>query len=305
MAALLFLLRPGALPRLKAPGMTAMIAGVGRTLATYAGLLVWPVTLQVDRLSLAPAQATAALAFATVGLAALGLGVYGATRRGPVGDWSAWTLLFVLPVSNLVPIYPGIATRALFTPEHNLYSPLAGIGVLLGLTGAGLAPRFAKLPRRLFQGSVVVALLLLAHRTSARVNDWHDDQTLFASAAAAGSLSPRVWYNLGNSLMPMAADRPRAIAAYREGVRLAPHDPALWMNLAVALQVEKQLDEAGAAYERAIALAPSALAYENLGTLYMARGDTEAARAAFTAALDLDPTRAKAWQALSAMGRAE
>src|SRR4030095_481572 len=58
-------------------------------------------------------------------------------RRTPPG-WLFLTraLLAYIPVSGVVPVYPAIAQRALFTPEHFLYLPLLGLAPLIVGSGA-------------------------------------------------------------------------------------------------------------------------------------------------------------------------
>jgi hypothetical protein len=164
LALLLLALRPG---DLLLPGLTKGVSGlaaVGQALAVYAGVLIWPEDLQIDRLTPLP---DGALALA-VGFAALGAGVtlaiWGLTRRGPAADWSAWSIAFYLPVANLLALYPAIADRVLFTPEHNLYAPLAGLAVLIGMGIERLQPQ----GHRVARGAAVAVLALWAVRGAAR-----------------------------------------------------------------------------------------------------------------------------------------
>lgn len=271
----LALLRPGVMPEARAPDLAA----AGRTALEYLRLFVWPSDLQVDRLVPVPGLAAALVAVLLAAAAGWGL-----TRRGPVGDWTGWTLAFYFPVSNLLALYPAIADRALFTPEHNLYAPLAGIAVLVGRAAARLAE--GRVPAR--AAALVGALVLMAWggRTWVRVGDWRDEVTLFAAAARRGSLSPRVWFNLGNDLLRLGA-RADAVAAYTRATQLAPADDQAWANLGVALQMQGDLDQALRAYERAESLRPSPRLYGNLASLYRARGDEASARRALEKASQL------------------
>jgi tetratricopeptide (TPR) repeat protein len=267
----------------------------------YLRLLVWPGDLQVDRLTLLPAGPLA-LAVGVLALTAmLGITAWGLSRRGAVGDWSAWTGAFYLPVANLLALYPDIVDRALFTPEHNLYAPLAGFGMLAGLAAerarAGLRPA----ARRVATATAMVVLASWGVRSAARCAVWHDEERLFGAAVAAGSASPRVWYNYGNALLQRGAVD-EAATAFEGAAARGPNDAAVWANLGVARQRQQAYDAAEHAYRRAAALAPrDAQILENLGTLYLARGDLAAARVAFATALRLDPQRPTARQALTAL----
>ncbi len=296
-----WLLRPGRLPLSDAVELSHRASGVAHTTLTYAWLCAWPAHLQVDRLTALDASAAADLLALAALLAAVALSVAGLTRRGLVGDWTAWTLAFYLPVANLIPVYPAIAARAVFTPEHNLYAPLAGVGVLIALAADRLRRRLRAPQPAMITAIGVLILGSWALRTAARTLDWHDEERLYRSAILAGASSPRIWYNFGNVLLNRGAAA-EAAAAFRQGLQQAPHDPDLWMNLAIALQQQGAFDDALAAYRQAAVLSPqSALVLENLGTLHIARGDLAAARDAFAAALRLDPQRAKARAALRAV----
>jgi tetratricopeptide (TPR) repeat protein len=215
---------------------------------------------------------------------ALALTVYGARRRDAVGMWTAWTAAFYLPAANLIAIYPVLAGRALFMPEHNLYAPLAGLGLLSAL-GIEAGRRRAAAPLRTAAVAVaIVVLLALAVRTTGRVFDWVAENELFGSAVAAGSLSPRVWFNYGNTLLERR------------------HFGAAAEVFAVARQQAGDLDGAADAYAHAIRLQPDdAQLFENLGSLALRRGDRGAARTAFARALQLDPQLERSRRALAAL----
>jgi len=221
-----------------------------------------------------------------------------------VGDWCAWILVFYLPVANIVPLYPDIADRWLFTPEHSLYAPLAGMAVLIAIGVDRVCNRLRAAWRSLALASVGLIVLVGAARTVVRVSDWADEGRLFRSAVAAPDASPRVWYNYGNTLMREGAEG-EAVAAYQQALERAPHDVEAWVNLGVALQRQGRIDDAIRAYRRAASVAaPSATLLENLGTALLAKGDVTGAQQAFAGALALDPQRPQARAALQAIGRA-
>lgn len=297
---MLLVARPGHLPWPTDGSLpfTGLVA-VGRALWTYLALLLWPAGLQIDRLT--PAKGSL-LGNGGAGALALlvGLGAaWGILRRTRYAEWIAWSIALYLPVSNLVSLYPAIADHWLFTPEHNLYAPLAGLAVI-GADAATRAPARPWLARVL----VSVVVLACAARTVVRLGDWRDEARLFASAVALGNASPRVWYNHGNTLGRTHAWA-EAADAYRTVIRLAPHDVDAWSNLGVALQHQGQLEAAIDAYAQATKLAPpSALLLENLGTAQLRRGDVSGARASFARALAIDPRRDLARRALAAIDQA-
>ena len=300
-ALLLLALRPGGLPVHGIAVGLPNFAAVGQGLAMYARLLLWPADLQIDRLTMLPSEGSAVASGLLALAAALALAAWGLTRRGAPGDWTAWTVAFYLPVANLVALYPAIADRAVFTPEHNLYAPLAGLAVLGGLGAERARARLSPGRVRAARGAIVLILALWALRSAARCAAWHDEERLFGTAVAAGSASPRVWYNYGNALLQRGAAG-SAAEAFAGAARRAPQDAAIWTNLGVARQRQRSYEAAERAYRRANELAPrDAQILENLGTLYVARGDLAAARDAFTAALRVDPQRANSRRALRAL----
>lgn len=300
-ALVLLALRPGQLPEPAVAFSPTRLAAVGRAIGDYFAVLIWPLPQQVDHLTLVPLVGWQIGAGLLALLTAATGAAWGLSRHDAVADWTAWTVAFYLPVANLIALYPAIADRALFTPEHNLYAPLAGLGVLGAIGVERAAGRMRRNARWAVRISLAILLAVWAGLTARRCIVWHDEERLFGAAVAANSASPRVWYDYGNALLRRGAVD-AAAEAYEGAAQRGPNDAAIWANLGVARQRQRSYDAAERAYRRAAALAPAdARIFENLGTLYLARGDLPAARAAFTTALRLDPNRAIARRALAAM----
>jgi hypothetical protein len=74
------------------------------------------------------------------------------------------------------------------------------------------------------------------------------------------------------------------------GLQHAPEDPLLLFNLGVLYERSSRLDEAKAAYQRAVTARPEYVdAWINLGTVCARRNDLKGAREAWERALSLDP----------------
>lgn len=86
-----------------------------------------------------------------------------------------------------------------------------------------------------------------------------------------------------------------AVAAFRQGVALDPHEPEVRYRLAIALGELEHDDDALAELQQVLTQAPErADAYNSLGYLYSRRGQLQEARAAFEHAVALQPLYAPA-----------
>lgn len=84
------------------------------------------------------------------------------------------------------------------------------------------------------------------------------------------------------------------LALWEDAARKSPGSALVHYNLGAALQANGDRDRAIAAYTRAVELEPSRLAYNNLGVLYREGGATGAAIEVLREALRLDPRYAPA-----------
>jgi tetratricopeptide (TPR) repeat protein/TolB-like protein len=96
---------------------------------------------------------------------------------------------------------------------------------------------------------------------------------------------------LGVSLF-QAARYDEAAAAFRRVIELQPESATGYQNLSTVYQAMGRVQEAVANTERALSIAPTAVAYSNLGALYHQRGEYPKAIEAYAAALKLRPNSA-------------
>jgi len=100
--------------------------------------------------------------------------------------------------------------------------------------------------------------------------------------------------NLGNALQRKGR-LDEAVAAYHKAIDLDPKDAAAHYNLGSALQAKGRLDEAIAEHRKAIDLDPKdARAHYNFGNALMARGRVDQAIAEYHKAIDIRPDYAGA-----------
>jgi predicted TPR repeat methyltransferase len=86
----------------------------------------------------------------------------------------------------------------------------------------------------------------------------------------------------------------RGVALIRRALARAPGSPGMLNNLGNILYEVDRFEEAAAAYEQAIAIAPDAGTFNNLGATRRMQGRFDDARAAYERALALDPKHASA-----------
>jgi hypothetical protein len=238
---------------------------------------VWPSGLHLERFTaVAGTSPGTAVTLVTAALALL-TGLVLLARRAPAG-WLflAIALLAYAPVSGVVPVYPAIATRALFTPEHFLYLPLLGLAPLIvGSVALAWPPRAAvALP------AVVVALVAVWGAVVVdRNRDWRDEETLFRHTVRWNPPTARVWFNLGN-LALRSGHLEEAADRYRAALAREPNDGAAHLNLAITLdRTEPFGAEAEEHYRKALESDPTLReAYRGLAAHLANRGEMAEAR---------------------------
>ncbi len=165
-----------------------------RALGDYAGLMVWPGELHMERSLADPVALGSAKAWrerigyeylSVLGFLTVLAAFFACRREAPALGLRrfgvAWFGIAFLPISNLFPLNAEVA-------EHWIY--LASIGFLLAVAGWVLA-----MPQRWqgFAGAVVAcAIVGLGMRTSIRAGDWVNAETFCQRTIASGGGSPRL-----------------------------------------------------------------------------------------------------------------
>lgn len=231
-----------------------------RALAEYAGLLVAPVTLRMERdVSTKPRESFEATMqnarvreYQTLAgvLLLLGLGAWTwhSWRRAPAAAFclGAFVIAYV-PISNAFPLNATVA-------EHWLYVPSAFLLLAAALTlTEALTRENSGGPRWVLRWIAVLGAIwgvLLGARTFLRQEDWRDQRTFIERTIAAGGDSARMFMNLGN-VESNAGNHNRAVALYQEALRRTPEQPIIWLGFANVLLRARDLPEARKALERA------------------------------------------------------
>jgi tetratricopeptide (TPR) repeat protein len=182
-----------------------------------------------------------------------------------------WMGLFLLPVSNLLPMMQYMA-------ERFLYLPL--VGWLIVLVAGGLALRRSRVPSLVS----VLVVLLWAGVAWNRSWIWQDDLTLFVRSAQEGPHTPRVQDNAVAALLKLpnvqavfsydrkanllsfrntadAAARESALRTFETAQQIFPDDPVVLSCLGISLATCGHPAKALPYLERASALSPGNVAY--------------------------------------------
>jgi hypothetical protein len=278
-------------------------ADAGTVLATYARLLAWPTALHLDRLTpVWRGWIPLGIAFAVGAL----LLTRAFPRRPNVARLCMVAMLAgYLPVSGIVPIYPALSGRWVFTPEHGLYmtlaagAPLFAYGVALLSRGlATLVPPW--LARVVKLGTLAIVPLAAAGWTGpvlARQRVLSSEETAYRTTLEH-SPSPRACFNLGVLLLDAHRDADAA-KIYEECIAISPNDAGMYVQLGVAYQRLGDRSRADVCFAKAVALAPDdPLAWSNYASLDAAFGAYTVARKKWQRALSIDPKFAPALEGL-------
>ncbi|MCC6763818.1 MAG: tetratricopeptide repeat protein [Deltaproteobacteria bacterium] len=213
-----------------------------------------------------------------------------ARRRAPAVTLGLGILaLTFVVVSNLC------FTIGTIMGERLAYLPSAGfcLAVAAGLVRLGGqadgAERVTARWSPAFVGALGVIVALYAARAIERNGVWLDPVRFYATMAGDAPRSARSHRELGTALAAVGRFA-EAGAAFDRSLAIKPDDATTLYNLGNALGAEGRFDDAADAYRRAIAQNPSFIrAYENLGNAESMRGDQAAAIAALSRALELAP----------------
>ncbi len=231
---------------------------VARAVAEYAGLIIFPWNLHMDRDvetqltefnegSLAHAAWRELQTLLGVLLiAGFFYWVWRARKRSPaVFACLLFTLIAYFPVSGIIALNANAA-------EHWIYLPTAFLFLAVGVELAPLAERLAlRNP-----GAIIIAagvclwIAFLGGRTFARTFDWRDQRTFLERTIAHGGDSARMLINLG-SLELSEGKLPQAAAYLHAALQKKPDQPLAIVNLAALALKQNDLKQARELLNRA------------------------------------------------------
>ena len=271
----------------------------GRVIWFYLGKLAWPANLifvypHWDVRS-AAAGWMGYLAAAVLATAALWL--LRKRSRGPLAAW----LFFIgslFPALGFFNAYPFLFS---YVADHFQYLASMGVIAAAAAGAAGLLARATPAARAAGWGLVAMLVLALAALSNAQSRTYADQRTLYETTIER---NPGCWMahnNLGTWYKDHG-DQGKAIAHFREALRLKKDYAQAHNNVGVWLEDRGELDEAVAHFEEALRLKKDfAAAHNNLGSaLGRIPGRLDGAIGHFQEALRLQPNFAEAHNNLGA-----
>ena len=152
-------------------------------------------------------------------------------------------IITILPFCGIVYIYQGMAERFCY---------FASVG--LALTISSLIFHHQKTMRNLASVLAIVWVGWGTWRLKSRVLDWCDPVALYESSVEA-TPDPMLYYNLGWAWRDRG-DSKKALAEYKEAVRLRPNYQEAQASVGQMLTLTGHPKEASPSFERALALKP-------------------------------------------------
>ena len=230
-------------PKQDVPPLSVRPILAARAVAEYAGLILAPVNLRMERDVNsgvgAPAEREANAGWrewqTMLGMALIVCGIVWwrwSRRRAPVAVLALIAgLVAYLPVSNLFALNASVA-------EHWLYVPMAFLFIAAAMS-------MKEITRGRFVLAIAVAIWAgwLGWRTWERQPDWKDQRTFLTRNIAAGGDSARMRVNLGQVESAEGRDD-LALEEMRRALTLAPNQPFAQLGAASVLIRANQLNAA-------------------------------------------------------------
>ena len=205
------------------------------------------------------------------------------SKRSPflLTGW-LWFLGTLVPVIGLVQV--GNQAMA----DRYTYVPLIGIFIMVAWGVHALSESF-KASRSLFiAGGLITALLCIA-TTRHELNYWQDTFTLFGRALAITKDNFVAYQSVADADLDQG-DLEKAIANYKEAVRISPGSVSAQVDFGVAYLRLNRLDDAIGRFQEGVHLQPdNPTTHYNLGCGFLKKGMVDEAIAEFQKALELNP----------------
>ena len=258
-----------------------VLVSSGTLIFSYLWLLIFPHPLHVERIHRLAKDVWSPQGLVFLILIGVLVVSFWALRRQREARFLL-TAFFVslLPVLNLVPIYPSMA-------EHYLYLPSIAIFLLVGRL----------LDQKWGRACLLLSCLLFVGygtRTILRNQDYSDETLFFEKTKRYAPQSFIVHTDLG-ALYLARGRLVEAMSELKRALEIDPNRSGTLANLGAAYRGVGEYEKAITQYLKAIQVEPKAAFYNSLGVCYGMYGKTEEAEKTFQKAIALEPDAAEAY----------
>lgn len=201
---------------------------------------------------------------------------------------TAWIIIALLPVSNIIPQGASIAERFLFIPSYGF---ILLVGLLFYHGFIKLKENKQKIYRYSSYGIIltfILTTLFYMFQTFRRNIDWKNEKTIWLSAISVDPTSPRAYAALG-VIYTREGQYDNGINLFKKAIDL--NQPSAKLNSDLGLIYEKKgdIEKAVMQYQEALKINPDYyLAHIYLGNIYLQRqNDFKSAEQEYKSALEI------------------
>ncbi len=176
-----------------------------------------------------------------------------------------------------------------FASDRYAYIPSIGVFLLVSAVLAEIiSDQWTRI--RIMPAAGVIVLGTLAFLSYQQSRVWKDTETLFTNVLTLYPDSSHVAHNNLGNMYRLQGDVDRSIDEYKQAISIRPH-PKTWSNLGAAYRKKGMMAEARAAYEAALTLDPkSAIAHIGYAVILVDQGKLSDAEAEYKKGIAIDPT---------------
>lgn len=213
-----------------------------------------------------------------------------------LGFWPFFSILAIIPVSQIVPLVT-------IMNDRYLYFPMIGLSALVAVGAVDIKERIAEKYRSLFYLTLFAIICIISVASYQRAGVWKDSKSLWADAVTKSPDRFDVWEGLGEAYhLGRVVDPNMALNAYQKSFDLYSSNPNNLYNFAT-LHIEHGNSLRGAALlNRLLTINPShVMGWAALGDYYVKQGMYAAAEKAYKRAEQLQPEAKQVKRMLGAL----
>lgn len=200
---------------------------------------------------------------------------------------SMWFFITLLPASNIVPVFPSIASSHLYAAEQLMYVPSMGLFMLAAsflpiARGNAASSRRTRLTAHLCLAVSLAVVFEFSVLTIRRNTDWRDNLTFYERTLSRDPTSVRIMNNLG-ILYTEQGQYQKALELFESALKVRPDSVSVYNNIAAVYEELGLRNQAEAAYREVLSLDEKNIrARLGMGKLLVEAGRIEEAKREFS-----------------------